>query len=224
MNMNTSLAPTRTNLNVVKLLVVDDHAIVREGLKRILDGEPGMMVAGEAGDSFEAIQLIRKTHFDIVLLDISMPGKNGLDVLKLIRAEKPHTRVLILSMFPEDQYAVRVLKAGASGYLTKESAPKELVTAIRKVSEGGTYVSTSLAEQLAGELTQPSGSLHEALSDREFAVLRMIAVGRSPTQIADEMQLSIKTISTYRSRILTKMNLQNNAELTHYALKNNLIV
>jgi two-component system, NarL family, invasion response regulator UvrY len=222
--MITSTATAKDYAQVVKLLLVDDHAIVREGLKRILDGEPGMIVAGEAGDSFEAIQQIRKQHFDIVLLDISMPGKNGLDVLKMIKAEKPHTRVLILSMFPEDQYAVRVLKAGASGYLTKESAPKELVSAIRKVSDGGTYVSTSLAEQLAGELTQPSGSLHETLSDREFAVLRMIAVGRSPTQIADELQLSIKTISTYRSRILTKMNLQNNAELTHYALKNNLIV
>ncbi len=222
--MNTSAAPVKDYAQIVKLLLVDDHAIVREGLKRILDGEAGMIVAGEAGDSFEAIQQIRKQHFDIVLLDISLPGKNGLDVLKIIKAERPHTRVLILSMFPEDQYAVRVLKAGAAGYLTKESAPKELVTAIRKVSDGGTYVSTTLAEQLAGELTQPSGTLHETLSDREFAVLRMIAVGRSPTQIADELQLSIKTISTYRSRILTKMNLQNNAELTHYALKNNLIV
>jgi two-component system, NarL family, invasion response regulator UvrY len=221
--MNHDLTLNKTRASVVKLLLVDDHAIVREGLKRILANEPGMLVSGEAGDSFEALQLVRAEHFDVVLLDISLPGKNGLDVLKLIKTEKPHTRVLILSMFPEDQYAVRVLKAGAAGYLAKESAPKELINAIRKVADGGTYVSPSLGERLAGELAQPSGALHETLSDREFAVLRMIASGRSPTQIADEMQLSIKTISTYRSRILVKMNLQNNSELTHYALKNNIV-
>jgi two-component system, NarL family, invasion response regulator UvrY len=209
---------------IVKLLLVDDHAVVREGLKRILDNEPGMHVAGEAGDSIDAMQLVRTEHYDVVLLDISLPGKNGLDILKSIKATKPHTRVLILSMFPEDQYAIRVLRAGASGYLAKESAPRELVNAIRKVASGGTYVSQALAERLAGELAQPNESPHETLSDREFAVLRMIASGKSPTQIADELQLSVKTISTYRARILVKMNLQNNAELTHYALKNNLVV
>ncbi len=213
----------KTSLPLVNLLLVDDHAIVREGLKRILAGEVGMLVTGEAADSAEAIQLVRSTHFDVVLLDISLPGKNGLDVLKLIKTEKPHTRVLMLSMFPEDQYAVRVLKAGASGYLAKESAPKELVSAIRKVAAGGTYVSQSLAEKLAGELAQPNEAPHETLSDREFAVLCMIAAGKAPTQIAEALQLSVKTISTYRARILTKMHLQNNAELTHYALKNNLV-
>jgi DNA-binding NarL/FixJ family response regulator len=222
--MMNGLALNKNRQQVVKLLLVDDHAIVREGLKRILANEAGMLVEGEASNSFEAIQQIRSGHFDVVLLDISLPGKSGLDVLKLIKAEKPHTRVLILSMFPEDQYAVRVLRAGAAGYLAKESAPKELVNAIRKVADGGTYVSLSLAERLAGDLAQPSGALHETLSDREFTVLRMIASGRSPTQIADEMQLSIKTISTYRSRILVKMNLQNNSELTHYALKNNIVL
>lgn len=222
--MNSSVAASKNRMQVVKLLLVDDHAIVREGLKRILDDEPGMMVTGEAGSSFDAIQLIRSTHFDVILLDISLPGKSGLDVLKLIKTEKPHVRVLILSMFPEDQYAVRVLRAGAAGYLTKESAPRELVNAIRKVADGGTYVSPALAERLAGDLVLPSGAPHESLSDREFAVLRMIASGKSPTQIADELQLSIKTISTYRSRILAKMNLQNNAELTHYALKNNIVL
>lgn len=222
--MMTDLAPNKNRQQVVKLLLVDDHAIVREGLKRILANEAGMLVEGEAANSFEAIQHIRSGHFDVMLLDISLPGKSGLDVLKLIKTEKPHTRVLILSMFPEDQYAVRVLKAGAAGYLAKESAPKELVNAIRKVADGGTYVSLSLAERLAGDLAQPSGAAHETLSDREFTVLRMIASGRSPTQIADEMQLSIKTISTYRARILVKMNLHNNAELTHYALKNHIVL
>jgi two-component system, NarL family, invasion response regulator UvrY len=220
----SAISPSERLSSPVKLLLVDDHAVVREGLKRILDNEPEMHVTGEAGNSVEAMELIRSEHFDVILLDISLPGKNGLDILKSIKAGKPHTRVLILSMFPEDQYAVRVLKAGASGYLAKESAPRELVNAIRKVAGGGTYVSLALAERLAGELAQPNGAPHETLSDREFAVLRMIASGKSPTQIADELQLSVKTISTYRARILTKMNLQNNAELTHYALKNNLVL
>jgi two-component system, NarL family, invasion response regulator UvrY len=209
----------------IKLLMVEDHAIVREGLKLILEGLPDIHVAGEAGNAAEALKLVRKLSLDLVLLDISLPGQSGLDLLKLIKAEQPDLCVLVLSMYPEDQYALRVLKAGAAGYLTKESAPEQLVGAIRKVAHGGKYISQPVAEKLAGEwASRRSEALHDTLSDREFEILRLIASGMSSSRIATEVRLSVKTISTYRARIIAKTGLRSNAELTHYAIKHGLVV
>lgn len=209
---------------MIKILVADDHTIVREGLKQIVGEVGDMMVADEAGNGQEALQKIREGNFDVVLLDISMPGRSGLEVLKDIRAERPKLPVLILSMHSEEQYAVRALRAGASGYLTKASAPDELIGAIRKVSRGRKYVTASLAEKLALELDADSRKPpHELLSDREYQVMLMLASGKSVTEIADELCLSVKTISTYRSRILEKMNMKKNAELTLYAVQNGLV-
>ena len=209
---------------MIKILIADDHPIVRKGLKEIIEVTPDMMVGDEASNGQEALEKVRKSDFDVVLLDISMPGRSGLDILKELKSEKPELSVLILSMHPEEQYAVRVLKAGASGYLTKESAPKELIAAIKKASTGRKYVSSSLAEKLALYLDIDDGRpLHETLSDREYEVMRMIASGKTITEIAGKLFLSIKTISTYRSRILEKMRMKSNAELIHYALKNRLV-
>lgn len=209
---------------MIKVCVVDDHAVVREGLKRIIAENPGMAVTSEAGDGAEALKVIQSEPCDVVLLDITMPNKNGLDVLKQIHAETPRLPVLVLSMHAEDQYAVRVLRAGASGYLTKESAPAKLVQAIRKVVRGGKYVSTTLAEKLVFDLDSRSAKApHEVLSDREYQVLCMIASGKTVTIIAEELALSVKTVSTYRVRILEKLNMKNNAELTRYAIKEGLV-
>jgi len=208
---------------VIKILIADDHSVVREGLKRILSEAGGMSVAGEAVTSQDVLGKVRSKHYDLVLLDISMPGRGGLDVLRELRSEKPNLPVLILSMHSEEQYAVRALRSGASGYLTKESAPEELVTAIRKVVKGGKYVTESLAERLVVNLERETQEPHESLSDREFQVLRMIASGKSVSQIGEELSLSVKTISTYRARILEKMNMKNNAELTHYTIRRNLV-
>ncbi len=209
---------------MIKILVADDHTIVREGLKQIVGEVGDMMVADEAGNGQEALQKIREGDFDVVLLDISMPGRSGLEVLKDIRAERPKLPVLILSMHSEEQYAVRALRAGASGYVTKASAPDELIGAIRKVSRGRKYVTASLAEKLALELDADSRKPpHELLSDREYQVMLMLASGKSVKEIADELCLSVKTISTYRSRILEKMNMKKNAELTLYAVQNHLV-
>jgi two-component system, NarL family, invasion response regulator UvrY len=209
----------------INVLIVDDHAIVRQGLKLLLDGLPDMQVGGEAGNVSDAKRLIEKGAWDAVLLDISLPGKSGLELLALLRAEHPGIPVLVLSMYPEDQYALRVLKAGASGYLTKESAPEQLVGAIRRVAKGGKYISQATAEKLAGSLVSQAGiALHESLSDREFEILCLIASGKSVTQIALEIHLSVKTVSTYRSRIMAKTGLRNNAEITHYAIKNHLVL
>jgi DNA-binding NarL/FixJ family response regulator len=209
---------------VLKILVADDHTIVREGLKQILGEVPDMIVAGEASDGSEALHKVRKDHYDLVLLDIAMPGIGGLDVLKQLKSEKPDLPVLMLSMYPEEQYAVRTLKAGASGYLTKESASDELIAAIRKVSRGGKYVTSSLAEKLASCLdTYSDKPVHERLSDREYQVVRMIASGKTVTEIAEELSLSVKTISTNRSRALMKMGMKTNAELTYYAIKHGLV-
>jgi len=209
---------------MIRVCVVDDHAVVREGLKRIIAENPGMAVTAEAGDGVEALRVIQSEPCDVVLLDITMPSKNGLDVLKQIHAETPRLPVLVLSMHAEDQYAVRVLRAGASGYLTKESAPAKLVQAIRKVVRGGKYVSTTLAEKLVFDLDSRSAkSPHEVLSDREYQVLCMIASGKTVTIIAEELALSVKTVSTYRARILEKLNMKNNAELTRYAIKEGLV-
>ncbi len=192
---------------MIKVVVVDDHAVVREGLKRIVSESGGMVVSGEAADGQEAMRVIKSEPCDVVLLDISMP-----------------LPVLVLSMHPEDQYAVRVLRAGAAGYVTKESAPAKLVQAIRKVVRGGKYVSPSLAERLVFDLgTDTDKAPHESLSDREYQVLCMIASGKTVTQIADVLALSVKTISTYRVRILEKLKMKNNAELTRYAIKEGLV-
>jgi len=209
---------------MIRVVVVDDHAVVREGLKRIISENPGMAVTGEAGDGHEALKLIRGGACDVVLLDITMPNKNGLDVLKELRTEVPRLPVLVLSMHSEDQYAVRVLRAGAAGYLTKESAPAKLVQAIRKVVRGGKYVSPSLAEKLVSDLgTDTDRPPHEILSDREYQVLCLIASGKTVSEIGAELALSVKTISTYRVRILEKLRMKNNAEITRYAIKERLV-
>lgn len=209
---------------MIKILIADDHPIVRKGLKQILEETTEMVVAGEASNAQEVLNKVLKEDFDIVLLDISMPGRSGLEILKEIKTLKPKLKVLILSIHPEEHYAERVLKAGASGYLTKESAPEELISAIRKVAQGRKYISPSFAERLVSTLDAETDKLpHERLSDREFEVLCMIASGKTITEIAEEMALSVKTISTYRSRILQKMNMKNNAELTYYVIKHNLL-
>ncbi|OGO40417.1 MAG: DNA-binding response regulator [Chloroflexi bacterium RBG_16_57_9] len=209
---------------MIRVLIADDHAVVRQGLKQILQDTREMVVAGEALNGQEVLEKVRAEAWDVVVLDIAMPGRSGLDILKELKHERPKLPVLVLSMYAEDQFAVRVLKAGASGYLTKDSAPDELVKAIRKVVSGGKYVSPFLAEKLAFELNTDSSQLpHETLSDREFQVLRLIAAGKTTTEIAVDLSLSVKTISTFRARILQKMNLTTNAELIHYAIRNRLI-
>ncbi|HEY9509597.1 MAG TPA: response regulator transcription factor [Verrucomicrobiae bacterium] len=209
----------------MKILLTDDHAVVRHGLKQILADEFKKATFGEARNAHEALNKVWKEDWDVVVLDITMPGRSGLEVLREIKKSKPKLPVLVLSMHPEGQFAVRVLKRGASGYMTKESAPEELVGAIKKVLAGGRYVSNSLAEKLAnylsdGETQKPP---QEKLSDREFQVLRLIASGKIVSEIAKELSLSVKTISTYRSRILEKMGMKNNAELMHYAMQHQLV-
>jgi two-component system invasion response regulator UvrY len=209
---------------MIRVLIADDHVVVRQGLKQILGDTPELLVAGEAINGQEVLDKIRAEAWDVVVLDISMPDHSGLDILKQLKAEQPKLPVLVLSMHPEDRYAMRVLKAGASGYLAKDSAADELVKAIRKVVSGGRYVSPFLAEKMAFEVGADSSKLpHETLSDREFQVLRLIADGKSVTEIAAELSLSVKTVSTYRARLLEKMNLSTNAELIHYAIRNHLI-
>lgn len=211
-------------MTTMKILIADDHAIVRQGLKQILLDEYKNVLFGEAASAQEALDLIWKGHWDVVILDISMPGRSGLEVLREIRRTRPAVPVLILSMHPEDQFAVRLLKSGASGYMTKESAPEELVRAVQKVSAGGRYISGSLVEQMAAYLSMDAQKPpHEQLSDREFQVLQMIASGKMVSRIARELSLSVKTITTYRRRILDKMHMENNAELTHYAILNRLV-
>ena len=211
---------------MVRILVIDDHAIVRKGVIRILEESlDPRAVCDEAANARDATRLLATENYNMVLLDISLPGVSGLDLLKDLHRDHPKVPIMILSMHAEDQYAIRALTLGAIGYLTKESAPEDLLLAVRKVLSGGRYISAQLAERLAAHLGSSSrrGSLpHEELSDREFEVLRLIGAGRTPTQMADELYLSVKTVSTYRSRILLKMHLKSNAELMSYALKNNL--
>jgi DNA-binding NarL/FixJ family response regulator len=208
----------------LKILIADDHPIFRHGLKQVLAAEPDVVAVGEAENGQKALELVRKQHWDVVVLDITMPGRSGLDVLKELRHERPKLPVLILSASPEDQYAVRVLKAGAAGYMTKERALQELIKAIRKVLQGGKYLSESLAEILAFDLETDSGKpLHETLSDREYQVMRMIVSGKSVKQIAAQLHLSVKTVSTYRARTLGKMKMKTIAELVRYATQNRLI-
>jgi len=209
---------------MINILIVDDHSIVREGMKQILADIDDMKVAGEAANGAEALAKVQKQPFDLVLLDISMPGRSGLDVLKELKNIQPRLPVLMLSMYPEEQYAVRALRSGASGYLTKESAPDELISAIRKVCGGGRYVSVSLAENIAFTIDRKTVQApHESLSDREYQIMCMIASGKAVKDIARELSLSVKTISTYRSRILKKMTMNTNADITRYALQNSLV-
>jgi DNA-binding NarL/FixJ family response regulator len=214
----------RNSGKTIKVLIADDHAIVREGLKQILADTSNIVVEGEAENGLSAVQLVRGCDSNVLLLDISMPDRSGIEVLKQIRKEKPALAVLMLSMHREDQYAVRALKAGASGYLNKQSAPAELVNAIRQVASGRKYISPELAQQLANQVSDDRDEvLHESLSDREFQTLTMIASGMAVSDIAAELALSVKTVSMYRSRLLAKMRLRHNAELTHYAIKHKLV-
>jgi len=209
---------------MIRVLIADDHTVVRQGLKQILSTDPQLSVVAEAANGNEVLRALEHTKVDVLILDITMPGRNGLDVLKEIKRMKSSLPILVLSMHPEDQFAIRVLRAGADGYITKESAPEELVGALRKVCNGGKYVSAELAEKLAVFIEDQKGvSPHEKLSDREFEVLRMLALGKTVTEVADELLLSVKTVSTYRSRVLDKLKMSTNAELTRYALQNNLI-
>jgi DNA-binding NarL/FixJ family response regulator len=209
---------------VINVLIVDDHALIREGVKKTLSGSPDMTVVGEAANVVEMLKELERLTVNVVLLDITMPGESGLDALKELRQNYPHLPVLILSFHPEHRFAVRALKAGASGYITKESATEELVQAVGKVANGGMYVSAALAEQLAAELKDASTRLpHETLSDREFQVMRLFAQGKKSSDIAEELGVSVNTVNTYRMRIFEKMNMQSNVELSRYAVEHGLI-
>ena len=209
---------------MIRVLIADDHAILRRGLKEILMREMEGAVCGEAKDATETLARVQEGDWELVILDITMPGRSGLDALKDLKAARPRLPVLVLSMHPEDQYAKRILRAGASGYMNKESAPEELIKAVRKVLAGGRYVSAALAEKLASDLSEDAGQpIDEALSDREFEVLRMIGAGKTVGQIADELHLGLTTISTYRARLLEKMNMTTTAELMHYVVRNRLV-
>jgi DNA-binding NarL/FixJ family response regulator len=209
---------------MIRILIADDHAIVREGLKQIVADTTDMVVEGEAGDGREVLKIVQEKDIDVVLLDIAMPGQGGLETLKQLRLEKPTLPILVLSVYPEEQYAVRAMRAGASGYLTKESAPDELIDAIRKVSQNRKYISDTLAEKLAFHLEKDSEKPpHEILSDREYQVMTLIASGKTVTEIAEQLTLSVKTISTNRVRSLKKMGMKNNAEFTYYAIKQGLV-
>ncbi len=209
---------------MIKIIIVDDHAVVRKGLKQIIEDSSDLSVVDEASSGFELLEKLNDNQYDVVLLDISMPGKDGLDTLKDIKVHSPNLPVLIFTVYPEEQYALRVLKSGAAGYINKECAPDELIKAIRKVAQGGKYISPELAEILAGTIGGTGGHPdHETLSDREFQVMLMIASGKSVKEIAEDLSLSVNTISTYRNRILEKMNMKNNAEITKYAINNKLV-
>lgn len=222
--MNPSAA---LGASAIRVLIADDHAIVREGLKQIIGGSggnSGIVVAGEAENGQQAVQKVRAGGLDVLLLDISMPDRNGIDVLKQVKKEFPALPVLMLTMHREDQYAIRAMKAGAAGYLNKQSAPAELVNALREVACGRKYISSALAQELANQIGADAGRPpHESLSDREYQTLVMIASGKTVSEIAEELALSVKTISMYRSRLLQKMKMRHNAELTHYAIRNHLV-
>ncbi|MEW5798562.1 MAG: response regulator transcription factor [Bacteroidota bacterium] len=209
---------------MIDIIIADDHAIVRQGLKKMLGEESDMKVIGEASSADDTLRLVRAHRCNVLLLDVTMPGKSGLDIIKDLKQIAPKMHILVLSMHPEAQFALRVLRAGGSGYLTKESAPEELVRAIRKVAQGGKYVSSTLAEILATLTEADVEKLpHERLSEREFQILRMIVQGKSVSEIAQQLSLSIKTVSTYRTRVLDKMNVRSNAELARYAVEHRII-
>ena len=209
---------------MIRILIADDHAVVRRGLRQIVADFADLRVAGEAQNAHEVLELVRSHPYDLLVLDLHLPDRDGLDLLHEVKQSYPKLPILVLSMYPEDQFGMRVLKAGAAGYLTKETAPEELVKAIRKVHGGGHYVSAALAERMAVALHQDTDRpVHETLTDREYQVLCRIASGKTVSQIAEELHLSVKTISTYRTRILVKMRLKSNAELTHYSIRHGLV-
>ena len=209
---------------MIKIVIADDHAIVREGLKRIVSSADGMEVVGEARDGNEVLQRVRDQSFDVLMLDLSMPGRNGMETIKLVRAERPALRILVLSMHQELQYAVRAIRSGASGYLTKESAPDLLVQAIRKIASGGAYISAEVAEQLALHAMPGSAALpHENLTVREFEVMQLLVAGTSVTHIAAKINLSVKTVSTHKSNLMQKLALDNQSELIRYAMRHGLV-
>jgi DNA-binding NarL/FixJ family response regulator len=209
---------------MIRIVIADDHTIVREGLKQVLSAAGDLAVVGEAQNGREVLERVRALDFDVLLLDMSMPGKSGIELIKQVRAEKPKLRILVLSMHEEEQYAVRAIKAGASGYLTKDSASGQLVSAIRKVAGGGAFITDSVAQQLAlGAMPQTEGPPHSALSDREFQVFRELVSGKAVSDIAAELNLSVKTVSTHKARIMQKMNMSNPAELIRYAIHHRLV-
>ncbi len=209
---------------MIRILIADDHPVVRAGMRQIIDNDPNICVTAEAASGEEVREAVTRSEFDVLLLDISMPEPSGIDLLQKLKAARCSAAILFMSMYPEDQFAVRLLKSGASGYLTKESAPDQLISAIHKVAEGGRYISPSLAEILADNLTVASGRpAHETLSNREYQIFCMLASGKSVSETAVELSLSVKTVSTYRSRILDKMKMTKNAEFTYYAVKKGLI-
>ena len=209
---------------MIRVLIADDHTIMREGLKQLLVAAGDLDVVGEARDGHEVLQQVRALDFDVLLLDMSMPGKSGMDLIKQVKTEKPKLRILVLSMHQEHQYAVRAIKAGASGYLTKESASTLLVSAIRKIASGGAFISQEVAEQLAlGAMPHSDGPPHTRLSDREYQIFRLLVSGKTVTDIAARLNISDKTVSTHKARLLEKLNIGNQTELVHYALKHRLI-
>lgn len=209
---------------MIRLVLADDHTIVREGLKQLLGAAGDLQVVGEAQNGHEVIERIRALDFDVLLLDMSMPGKSGIELIRQVHAEKPKLRILVLSMHEEHQYAVRAIRAGAAGYLTKESASRQLVDAIRKVATGGAFISSEVAQQLAlGAMPGASGPLHATLSDREFQIFQLIASGKSVSDIAERLNLSVKTVSTHKANVLQKMNMSTQAELIRYALTHRLV-
>lgn len=210
---------------MINVLIADDHTILRRGLRQIIAETSDLAVIGEAGNSAETLRFIREQPCDVVLLDISMPDRNGIETLKLIRKERPKVPVLMLSMHPENQYAVRALRSGASGYLNKQSAPVQLVAAIREVVRGRKYLTPEVSQELANNLAyrEEQEPDHRLLSNREFQTMCLIASGKTPTEIAAMLSLSVKTISVYRARILEKLHLRSNAEIAHYAIKNSLV-
>ncbi|MFJ1255986.1 response regulator [Cupriavidus sp. CuC1] len=209
---------------MIRVLIADDHQIVRAGLRQFIADEPDIRVEGEAASGDEVMTRLREMEFDVVVLDISMPDRNGIEVLKLLRQRHPNLPVLILSMYPESLYAINLIRAGASGYLTKESAPDDLVRAIRTVAQGRRYVGPTVADLLIGGLDKPTDQpLHQTLSKREFQIFCKLSRGQSVSVIAEELFLSVKTVSTYRARLLEKMGMKTNADLTYYAIKNGLV-
>jgi two-component system invasion response regulator UvrY len=209
---------------MIRILIADDHAIVRQGLKQIVSESPGMVVAGEAANGEEAVALARKLSYDIAIVDIAMPGRGGLDILKDLKSARPSAKIIILSMYPEEQYAIRSLRDGASAYLTKANATEELVHAIQAVAAGRRYITPSVAERLASYVEQDTERLpHESLSDRELQVFLLLGSGKTVTDIARELSLSVKTVSTYRTRILEKMRMSSNALLIRYAIQHKLV-
>jgi two-component system, NarL family, invasion response regulator UvrY len=205
---------------VIRVLIADDHSIVRDGLKRILAATTDLQAAGEAADGDQALALVRANDYDVVMLDMSMPGLSGLDLIKRLKLEKPKLRILVLSMHGESQYAARVLKAGASGYLNKDSAAEALLGALRKIAGGGVHIGDAAAASLLQSGDKPA---HEALSDREFEVLRLLVEGLGPTEIGERLHLSVKTVSTHKTRILEKLGLKSTADLVRYAMENRLL-